>query len=129
MVLRSSFVFRDKKATVSIKTFFKPLALPVWIFTIVSAILLSVMLKLAFYYERSITDKPEASWSYVFFITIATFCQQGIYAMYFSTHTSYTDVHYVYTYNFTSLENIKVNIRRTGDFYGDLNSAAKLTEQ
>lgn len=61
------------------KTFFKPLGFSVWIFTVVSAILLSVMLKLGFYVEKHITDKPQISWSYAFFITIATFCQQGIY--------------------------------------------------
>lgn len=73
------------------KTFFKPLGLSVWIFTVVSAILLSVMLKLAFYVEKTVTDKPQISWSYAFFITIATFCQQGIYVMCYFFKVVYTN--------------------------------------
>lgn len=76
VISRSSFIFRDKKAIVSMKTFFKPLALSVWIFTIISAILLSIMLKLAFHFE-SAKDQLDSAWSDAFFVTVATFCQQG----------------------------------------------------
>lgn len=58
-------------------TFFKPLALPVWILTILSVVLLSVVLKVAFHFEETLKMKPETSWSYVFLVTIAAFCQQG----------------------------------------------------
>lgn len=77
-ILRSAFIFRDKKATVSMNTFFKPLALPVWILTILSALLVSVMLKLIFKFEETVKWQPKTSWCYVFFVTVATFCQQGI---------------------------------------------------
>lgn len=60
------------------KTFFKPLALPVWLLTIIFALLLSIVLKIAFHFEKTLKTNPETTWSFVFLLTIATFCQQGL---------------------------------------------------
>lgn len=76
-VFRSAFVFRDKKTKVSMEAFFKPLALSVWISTLISIALLSVVLRAAFRVEEIFRTNAETSWSYAFLVTIATFCQQG----------------------------------------------------
>ncbi|KAF5282553.1 hypothetical protein FQA39_LY04960 [Lamprigera yunnana] len=83
-IMRSAFVFRHPKNTASsYELYLRPLQGIVWIFTIATTILITIILRLIvtnemkFLNKTRTNKKDERSWSFLMIYSIGEFCQQG----------------------------------------------------